>query len=301
MMLCVPLEVEFGIAVAQPGRVTFQDLHWLVSTWLDRGHGGGLSDSAPAHTDDKPYTLRGATAAASSSALLVRLGLLDDRVPGLDEITVADDLAAGIRRAVEKDPERPRLGGQSFRCFMRDSDRGPEAFRVVEYESWSDLAAAPPRVDWSLVFDSPTSFRSGSTYVPFPLPERILTRLCAVWNSRAPQELHTDCGNSGDDCVHGHVVKTVDYATVTARGWPRISIVGQNAERAHGMNPGVQKSFLGFTGQTTIGLRTDRDPVPDSVAREVSMLLAFSRYAGVGTGTARGFGATTPTVVRRKD
>lgn len=276
------------------------DLLLVVAPWLDQGGPeraalGGLSDRAPRHSDRKPYALRGVSARRD---LRVRLALLDDGEPGPGQVTVADDLVAGIASTREWDASRElTLGGQQFRTLSVGGDgAGVPHFSEVRRSGWEDLAAVQPAAKWELRFLQPTSFRSDNVYLPFPIAEHILRGVCSVWKAQAPAELHMACPG-GVDCVHARVVRVIDYDTSTAKGVP---VPLGHSVRTNGERPASspKSSFLGFQGRVVLGLRTDRGVIPDSVRQEVSTLLALARFAGVGTGTARGYGVTDPRPIR---
>jgi hypothetical protein len=264
--------------VAHPGSVVLRDVHWLLSEWLDRGRAGGRSDRAAEHSQVKPYTLRGLRTTASS--VWVRVALLDDRVPGVGALTVADDLEVGVRAMAGDPAGNPRLGGQPFRTVLCGPG-GAESFRLVGYDGWEDLVAADASDAWLLRFHSSTGFHSGDDYVPFPEAARVVRGLCRVWERHAPGYLQSGCEQSENECAHSRAVRTVDYALRPVHGTP-----------VHGGDGSGR--FFGSVGQTVIGMRARSRVVPSTVARQVSSLLAFSVYAGVGAGTARGYGATTP-------
>lgn len=297
--VCMPVEVEFEVVVGHPEWVTFRDVHALLSSWLDRpsvtgATSGGRSDRAATHANRKPYTLRGV--AAGGTTVQVRLALLDDRAPEADAVTVGDDLLTGIAEASEWSvPGGVTLGGQRYRTLpVSGSGAGVPHFRVAQYDAWEDLTtASTPARQWELRFRQPTGFRSGGVYLPFPLPDRILAGLCEVWNAQAPEELRTACPG-GLECRHAQSVMLVDHATRPVRNAVPVPTGGRPRPSKAGLAARPKDDFFGFIGDAVIGLRTDRGKVPEPTAREVSTLVAFSRYAGVGAGTARGYGVTDP-------
>jgi CRISPR-associated endoribonuclease Cas6 len=141
-------------------------------------------------------------------------------------------------------------------------------------ETYAGLAAArlvggdPAARQISLLFTSPTSFRSQERHVPLPLPELVFGSLLERWNAFAPIALPAETKRYATECL---AVSRYDLAT---RPVP-------------GKEGGLR---VGAVGQITYAtLNYDRYWMSILHA-----LAAFALYSGVGVGTAGGLGQCRP-------
>jgi len=141
-------------------------------------------------------------------------------------------------------------------------------------ESYAGLAAArlvggdPAARQVSLLFTSPTSFRSQERHVPLPLPELVFGSLLERWNAFAPLALPAEVKRYAAECL---AISRYDLAT---RPVP-------------GKEGGLR---VGAVGQITYAtLNYDRYWMSILHA-----LAAFALYAGVGVGTTSGLGQCRP-------
>jgi CRISPR-associated endoribonuclease Cas6 len=137
-------------------------------------------------------------------------------------------------------------------------------------ESYQELSAAyllarttpPKRI--SLVFASPTTFKSGGKHIPLPLPELVFGSLLERWNTTAPVTFPPEARRYASECMAiGHYKLSSRIVSLKSGGM-RVGAVGE---------------------ATYTCLTYDRYWM--SV---VSVLAAFARYAGVGAATAMGLG-----------
>jgi hypothetical protein len=148
--------------IADPGAVRPEHLAALVSTWIET--------DAEHHAPRKPFTISPFRPLTGRPArqVAVDVGILDDAlVPQV--LAGAKDLAT----------RGGRLGHQPAKILPWDDGR---LGRIERAEEWADLARAVPagrQVRIALL--SPLTFRSGSRYLPFPLPGLVFGHLREQW------------------------------------------------------------------------------------------------------------------------
>jgi CRISPR-associated endoribonuclease Cas6 len=214
-----------------PTQVKVEQLHAVVSAWFD--HDDTHRASA------KPYTV--SPPAAATDGAMFEVGLLDDDLTG----RLLTRAAPGIRL---------RFGSQHTTLS--------HAPQQTAGAPWKQLAAPTTATAWCIQFVTPTTFRRGNAFTPWPAPKPVLGGLRAAWRHFAPTELpnlHLDMSNDPvwvTDIDGANQVVTVNHLTVS-----------------------------GFVGR----IRYTCDATPD-VCAAVDRLMRLAPYAGIGAYTTRGFG-----------
>jgi len=160
------------------------------------------------------------------------------------------------------------LAGQLFQVVSVTSDPAEHPWAATE--DYAGLAAsrlaagAAVERQISLVFTSPTSFRTQGRTMPLPLPELVFGSLLERWNAFAPLALPEEVRRFAQECL---AVSRFDLAT---RPVP-------------GKDGGLR---VGAVGRITYAaLNTDRYWLS-----LLQTLAAFALFSGVGAGTAAGLG-----------
>lgn len=134
------------IVGVDPAEITLEQMHAVVSRWLDDDHW----DST------KPYAL--SQIAETSNGVGLEVGTFTEEVV-------------------------KRLHEASCRTYMWGRQEGLVNKPVnVQHDSWDELATPTGADRWILSFDSPTTFRRGIRSTPLPAPESILRGLSNLWN-----------------------------------------------------------------------------------------------------------------------
>jgi|GEM_PF-1418819 len=180
------------------------------------------------------------------------------------EIRLLDDaLAPGLMAAAT--PGRAvRLGSHHFTVAT--------APRMSRATPWPDLVDIPRRRAggwgapesgwaWQVRFVTPSTFRHGDTFSPWPAPENVLTSLSDRWQALQPKTA---------PWLAREALATVWVSDVDGRSAPM---------------RGGGTSALGFVGRMRYVCGGSADD-----ARNVQVLLLFAEYAGVGCHTPFGFG-----------
>ena len=133
------------------------------------------------------------------------------------------------------------------------------------------LSERPPGPWINLRFASPTTFRSGGSHVPLPIPGLILGHWLDKWNAFSPLALHPDVRAFAEQEV---VINRYDLHTEPV--W----LGGAKG----------QALIIGFVGQCSLTVRND-----DPYWRRIPHLLAaYSFWCGTGHQTTVGLGQTRP-------
>ncbi len=160
------------------------------------------------------------------------------------------------------------LDHHRFRVVAAASDPADHPWAVCS--SYAELAAArlvsaePPPRQVTLVFTSPTTFRSQERHVPVPLPDLVFGSLLERWNAYATVAFPAETRRYAEECL---AISRYELATRAV--------------------PGKQGSLrVGAVGRITYTtLNYDRYWM--SV---VATLAAFALFSGVGAGTTVGLG-----------
>jgi hypothetical protein len=219
-------------------------LYGLISRWFE-GHLGEAGHHAPR----KAYTvspLRPLDGHPGDQAA-VDVGVLDDDLVGLLLDGAARLAGAG-----------GRLGGQAVRGLPWPDG---EPVRLDQGADWSALAGVPAA---TAAFDvellSPTTFRSGRIYLPFPTPGLVLGHLREQWTQWGPPVPHPAI----DEC--------------------EVEVAGHRLVCEHRELRG--RSIAGSTGLVSYRIRSGDDAHRAGVARWLAVL----PFAGLGADTRMGLG-----------
>ncbi|MGV9976532.1 CRISPR system precrRNA processing endoribonuclease RAMP protein Cas6 [Micromonospora wenchangensis] len=219
-----------------PTRVRVEHLHAVVSGWFDTTDD---THRAPA----KPYTISPPTRHADT--------------PGF-EVTLLDDTLTNRLLTRAAPGVRLRLGAQHTRLAT-----GAEQLAAT---TWTHLAGGDSRANaWCLRFVTPTTFRRGNAFTPWPAPNPVLGSLRATWRRFAPPDLPEIVLDLAADPVW---VTDVDGANEILR--------------INGL------TVSGFVGRIRY---TCDDP---DIRAAVDRLIRLAPYAGIGAHTTRGLGQVRP-------
>lgn len=157
------------------------------------------------------------------------------------------------------------------------SDRGVRVLRAVlvdaslvgrvDYGEFGEMARGK---HWSLHFRSPTAFDHWGRRVVVPLPELIFANLTHKWNEfagAADERLVMDF-----EPLLSHVAQSVVVS----------DIEGLRTEPRGGAH--LEQGVVGTIGLAILG------NLPRSIFRQITALLHFCRYAGLGMRTTEGWG-----------
>ncbi len=134
------------------------------------------------------------------------------------------------------------------------------------------LPAGPaPENAWTLLFASPTAFKTQGQTQPLPLPGLVFGSLARRWNAFAPVALPEE----GVQRYAEEMVVVSRFGLRSAPGW----------DRGHGEQRGLR---IGCIGKATYRAQ-NRDRYWLAV---FELLAEFARYAGVGAQTVMGMGQT---------
>jgi CRISPR-associated endoribonuclease Cas6 len=185
-------------------------------------------------------------------------------------ITSLEERLSHILLALEDHPPLAlRLHDGQFRVVQvsSQSQDHPWALRIP-YEALYEavLRHDPrPRSQVTMVFESPTAFRSQGQTIVFPLPRLVFGSLLSRWNHYAPQPLAPELVEAFDMGID------VDRYTL----------------KTQMQDFGRYQLQVGFVGQCTFGIRKC---VTAEVVRGVRLLATFAFFAGVGYRTTMGMG-----------
>ncbi len=164
--------------------------------------------------------------------------------------------------------ERFDLDGTWWQVVARTSNTDED--RWAGQASYTDLAAPllerptnlPQR--WEFQFAAPVTFRRQGINVPVPLPELVFGNLLEKWNTFAPMALPDEVRRFAEErlAINRYDLRTV--AGPTSGGALQIGAIGRCSYIAVGHDRYWQAC--------------------------ITTLARFARYAGIGAGTARGFG-----------
>jgi CRISPR-associated endoribonuclease Cas6 len=132
--------------------------------------------------------------------------------------------------------------------------------------SYRELAASPPQGKWRLEFLSPTAFRQQTGHLPLPLPSCLFRSAFDRWNAFCPEPLR----------MEESLLPSAEESVFPSQ----VEIRTRRVRREQG-------SFVGFTGRVEL---TMVRPLPPEAASQLTALLRFLTFAGVGHGSTRGWG-----------
>ncbi|MGD9495243.1 MAG: CRISPR system precrRNA processing endoribonuclease RAMP protein Cas6 [Armatimonadota bacterium] len=139
--------------------------------------------------------------------------------------------------------------------------------RALTYRDFLDM---PGGRHWSLTLHSRTAFSRDGRHMLLPLPELIFANLVRKWNAFAPGEeesLRVDVEPLLEHVTYGVVVS---------------DLADPHSEPLHAAH--IEQGVVG-----TVGLAVLQD-LPRPIFRQITTLLHFCRYAGLGERTAEGWG-----------
>lgn len=158
-----------------------------------------------------------------------------------------------------------------------EDDQGTRVLRTVmvdaslvtrlDYVEFGDLTRGK---HWSLHFRSPTAFDHWGQHVVVPLPELIFANLLRKWNSFA--------GATDERLTISHEALLSHVAQ---------SVVVSDIEALRTEPQGGAQLDQGVVGSIGLAILGD---LPCSVFRQITALLHFCRYAGLGKRTTEGWG-----------
>ncbi|MEO3747194.1 CRISPR system precrRNA processing endoribonuclease RAMP protein Cas6 [Plantactinospora sp. B5E13] len=221
-----------------PTQVRVEHLHAVVSSWFDT--------TTNAHrAQAKPYTISPPARHTLDS-------------PGF-EVTLLDDTLTNRLLTRAAPGVRLRLGAQHTQL-----DAGAEQIATTP---WTHLTAGDSGANaWCLRFVTPTTFRRGNSFTPWPAPNPVLGGLRAAWRRFAPPGLPELVLDLATDPVW---VTDVDGANQVLR-----------------IN---NLTVSGFVGR----IRYACD-APTDTRHAVDRLMRLAPYAGIGAHTTRGLGQVRP-------
>ncbi len=174
-------------------------------------------------------------------------------------------LAAAPPESVDLDGQRLKITGATL-----DPARHPWA-GMESYRSLCDRhlhAPGPPTRRLEMVHASPTTFRSQGTNIPLPLPYLVFGSLLGRWQALAPVAVSPD----------------------TRRYVQEMVVLSRYRLRTRSVQLEGGALQMGFVGQSGYALlNADR-----YWANALSLLTAYSFYAGLGAHTTMGMGQTRP-------
>jgi CRISPR-associated endoribonuclease Cas6 len=185
-------------------------------------------------------------------------------------VTSLEERLSHVLLALESHPPPAlRLHDGQFRVVRvsSQSDDHPWALRTP-YEALYEAVLhhdPRPRSQVTMVFASPTAFRSQGRTMVFPLPRLVFGSLLSRWNHYAPQPLIPELAEAFDTRID------VDRYTLNTQM----------------QDFGGYQLQVGFVGQCTFGTRKG---VPAEVGRGMRLLATFAFFAGVGYRTTMGMG-----------
>lgn len=215
---------------ADPAETRLDHLHAAVSRWFD-------PDLAAHNAQIKPYAVSPAARTAAGGV-------------GIEIATLTDGADACLRAAAAV-PRQIRLGSRAVQT---------QVVRRMRTQPWSELAQPSGAAAWSVRFETPTTFRSGSRSAPWPAPAAVLHGLADVWETFADVALSRASHREIDSV------------------W--VAEIDGHSE----VVPVAQVRMSGFVGQIDYRC-SDR-----SVAALVDPLFRLAPYSGVGSAKGRGLG-----------
>lgn len=233
----MPSRWRIALSEIDPTRVRVEHLHAVVSGWFDTTE---EAHRAPA----KPYTVSPPTRHPAG--------------PAAFEVTLLDDALANRLLTRAAPGVRVRLGAQHARVV--DAEQ-------IAATPWSHLAGGDSGANaWCLRFVTPTTFRRGNSFTPWPAPSPVLGGLRAAWRRFAPPGLAPLVLDLATDPVW---VTDVDGANEVLRV--------------------DNLTVSGFVGR----IRYACDAAPETRVA-VDRLIRLAPYAGIGAHTTRGLGQVRP-------
>ena len=225
-------------------------VHAAVSRWFDY-------TSPEHHANEKPYTV-------SPLVDVPHVGV------GVEVATLTEEAERRMGEWLDRG-ERLRLGAQVVQVG------GPQ---LVVRRSWAELAQWRGEHGWRLVFQTPTTFRTGDRSSPLPTPATILRGLATAWStwSDAPHDLG-------------------DPRRVSKGLW--VSALDLRSEQVPVRVSAARGGSAGFTVSGSTGVIELRCATAETAGR-VAPLLRLASYTGVGSMTRKGLGVTTVEPLRRE-
>ncbi len=231
----------------------------------------GLAQALHDSTDLKPFTssnligLRAQSGEGSQRAVIQPGALFRWRVTAF-EPKLAGLWSAGVLPGL---PETLTVGDVPFVVRGWTADAAQDGWAGCgSYAELTMQHTLQPRLPgpWvNLRFASPTTFRSGGSHVPLPIPGLMLGHWLEKWNAFAPLALHPDVRNFAEEQV---VVNRYDLHTEPVQFGPA--------------------TIIGFVGQCSLTVKHE-----DPYWRRIPHLLAaFSFWCGTGHRAPYGLGQT---------
>lgn len=183
--------------------------------------------------------------------------------------SVAEGLSQALLHLEAHPPPTLRLHDGQFRVMQVSSQSQDHSWASrTQYDALFEEVlrhALRPRSQVTLVFESPTAFRSQGRTIVFPLPRLVFGSLLNRWNQFAPQPLAPELVEAFDMGLD------VDRYTL----------------KTQMQDFGRYQLQVGFVGQCTFGTRKG---VAAEVVWGMRLLAAFAFFAGVGYRTTMGIG-----------
>jgi CRISPR-associated endoribonuclease Cas6 len=215
----------------------------------------------------KPFTtspLQGPVTSRDRQLLVQR-----DRDYWLRVTSVEERLSHILLAMEERPPQTLQLHGGQFAVLHMSSQAHTHPWAArMSYDALYETAVASEtrsRPQLTLIFESPTAFRSQGRTLLFPLPRLVFGSLMTRWNGYAPRPLDAALLESFDAWID------VERYTLQTQM----------------QDFGRYQLQAGFVGQCTFGVR--KGAVAE-VVWGMRLLAAFAFFAGVGYRTTMGMG-----------
>jgi len=146
----------------------------------------------------------------------------------------------------------------------------------------AEHAAARPRSELRLTFDTPTGFHTKGSTVPFPLPALLFESLIMRWNAFSPVLLPELLHPFVDQHVSIHAFEGTARSILQKNGHSEVGFIGDMTYTMIRRNPTLHKVDPMLSRQ----LEVQYTPL----AQAVNMLADFALFSGAGIKTASGMG-----------
>lgn len=191
MPLAVQVVLELSLESGTKATVHPNDLHYLVSRWLDAPESGPVTPNAVGHkSKTKPFSLGEVTRLDSGRFLGIELRFFDDSEFESEYSAGSSGVFTTLTERVNAAAQGSdfMLGRYRFRTLPHPLSGSGERYHITAQQSWHQLAQSPPADAWRLTFSTPTTFHFGDAAEPFPTPTAVFRSLASRWNRFAPQE-----------------------------------------------------------------------------------------------------------------